>query len=218
MTVDVDGTFELAMFPLSTVIFPHQRVPLHVFEPRYRRLVDDVHAGDGQFGICMISRGSEVGGGDERVNIGTLVDLRAVFPFEDGRSMLVVDGRERICVENWLEDGPYPRARVRFLPTQDQPNDEELLTSTEAAVRSLRNLHSEMNPDSCVERDCGLEVDVAVRVWQLCAMTPMATLDQLKLLTIDTADERLLALSEICCERYGDLMRQLSLQHQPDEG
>jgi hypothetical protein len=45
----------------------------------------------------------------------------------------------------------------------------------------------------------------------------MATLDQLRLLSIDDADERLTALSEICCERYGDLMRQLALQASEDE-
>lgn len=205
--------FELPMFPLSTVIFPHQRVPLHVFEPRYRRLVDDVHAGNGRFGICLIARGSEVGGGDERVNVGTIVELKAVFPFSDGRSMMVVEGRERIRVRTWLDDSPYPRAEVELMAGHDQPSDLELLATTEAAVRSLRNLHSEMHPDSCVERDCGLDDDPHVRAWQLCAMTPMATLDQLKLLKVDAADGRLTTLAEICCERYGDLMRQLSQLH-----
>jgi uncharacterized protein len=213
----VDGPVELPMFPLSTVIFPHQRVPLHVFERRYRRLVDDVHAGDGHFGICLIARGSEVGGGDERVDVGTLVELKALFPFSDGRSMMVVDGKERVSVREWLPDGPYPRAIVAPLPESRHPKDAALLDATENEVRALRNLHSEMYPDSCMERDCELEVDVDVRTWQLCAMTPMATLDQLRLLSINCADERLAALGEICRERYGDLMRQLELFHQDPE-
>jgi Lon protease-like protein len=142
--------FELPMFPLSTVIFPHQRLPLHVFEPRFRRLVDDVHAGDGRFGICLIARGSEVGGGDERVALGTLVELRAVFPFSDGRSMLVVDGRERIRVRRWLDESPYPRAEVEVHRESARAPTPELLAATEAAVRALRHLHSEMHPESCV--------------------------------------------------------------------
>ncbi len=199
------------MFPLSTVVFPHQRVPLHVFEPRYRQLVEDVTAGDGCFGICLIARGSEVGGNDERVDIGTLVEITAVYPFADGRSMLIVDGRDRIQVREWLDDQPYPRARVEILPTDEMPSDLELLARTEASVRSLRNLHSEMFPDNCMEVDCGLALEACERVWQLCAITPMATLDQMKLLTEDRCDSRLAMLAEICCERYGDLTRQLAV-------
>lgn len=214
----MDGPVELPMFPLSTVIFPHQRIPLHVFERRYRQLVDDVHAGNGLFGICLIARGSETGGGDERVDIGTLVELKALFPFSDGRSMMVVDGRERLRVKEWLTDRPYPRAVVVPLPEEGEPGDGDLVESTESAVRSLRNMHSEMYPDSCVGRDCDLEVDAAVRTWQLCAMTPMATLDQQKLLRIDSTNKRLLALGEICHERYGDLMRQLELFHEDPSG
>ncbi len=198
------------MFPLSSVVFPHQRVPLHVFESRYRQLVDDVQANDGRFGICLIAGGSEVGGGDVRVDIGTVVHLEAVFPFSDGRSMLVVDGQERIRVVQWLSDDPYPRAIVETMVTDEVPNDPALLRSTEAAVRSLRNLHSEMHPDSCVEMDCAMSEQTCVRAWQLCALTPAATLDQLKLLKAVSCDARLRTLGEICCERYSDLMRQLS--------
>ena len=199
------------MFPLSTVVFPFQRIPLHVFEPRYRQLVDDVNSGDGRFGICLIARGSEVGGHDDRVEVGTLVELRAVFPFSDGRSMLVVDGQSRIIVHEWLEDNPYPQAKVEILAGDDRPHDLGLLMTTEAAVRSVRNLHSEMHPDSCVDVDCALEIDPCVRAWQLCAVTPMATLDQLRLLRLNSADDRLHSLTEVCGERYGDLTRQLAV-------
>ena len=61
----------LPMFPLSAVLFPHSSMPLHVFEPRYRELMRDCLAGDGRFGIVLIERGSEVGGGDERSTLGT---------------------------------------------------------------------------------------------------------------------------------------------------
>ncbi len=201
------------MFPLSSVVFPHQRVPLHVFEPRYRQLVDDVRAGDGRFGICLIARGAEFGGGDQRVDVGTLVETAAVFPFSDGRSMLVVDGQERIHILGWLSDDPYPRAVVEIVPGVATPSEPALLAATESAVRALRNLHSEMHPDSCVDTECGFAADPCVRAWQLCAVTPMATLDQLQLLRLSSADERLRQLLEICCERYGDLTRQLTVDN-----
>jgi hypothetical protein len=62
---------QLGMFPLSTVLFPHAQIPLHVFEPRYRALTKDALAGDSRFGIVLIERGSEVGGGDQRMAVGT---------------------------------------------------------------------------------------------------------------------------------------------------
>ena len=207
----MSAVFELAMFPLSSVIFPHQRVPLHVFEPRYQKLVADVTSAKGHFGICLIARGSEVGGGDQRVDVGTLVDVQSTFPFSDGRCMLVVEGKERIRVEEWLVDDPYPRAMVRIDSGEEVPTDLALLAATEAGVRALRSLHSEMNPDSCVDVGCEMEQEPCVRSWQLCAMAPMATLDQVMLLGEDRCDERLRMLGEICCERYGDLMRQLDL-------
>ena len=65
------------MFPLGNVLFPHAQLPLHVFEPRYRALAETCLAGDGEFGVVLIERGSEVGGGDTRFSIGTVARGRS---------------------------------------------------------------------------------------------------------------------------------------------
>jgi uncharacterized protein len=62
----------MPMFPLGTVLFPHALLPLHVFEPRYRLMTRRVLAGDGELGVVLIERGSEVGGGDTRFGVGTV--------------------------------------------------------------------------------------------------------------------------------------------------
>ena len=67
----------LGMFPLSTVLFPQAGLPLHVFEERYRTLMAECLDGDGEFGVVLIARGSEVGGGDQRVDIGTVARIPA---------------------------------------------------------------------------------------------------------------------------------------------
>ncbi|MET1002223.1 MAG: LON peptidase substrate-binding domain-containing protein, partial [Acidimicrobiia bacterium] len=51
------------MFPLGSVLFPHALLPLHVFEPRYRVMMRHCLEGDKEFGVVLIERGSEVGGG-----------------------------------------------------------------------------------------------------------------------------------------------------------
>lgn len=102
----------LPMFPVSTVLFPYDRLPLHVFEPRYRSLVADCLAADGRLGVVLISRGSEVGGGDERNDVGTEACIEVAEPQPDGRWHLVVRGQELLRVTRWLDDRPYPSAYV----------------------------------------------------------------------------------------------------------
>ena len=101
------------MFPLSAVLFPHASMPLHVFEPRYRELMRDCLAGDARFGVVLIERGSEVGGGDERSGLGTRGVITKSVELPDGRWVLQLEGEAVIEVEQWLPDDPYPVALVR---------------------------------------------------------------------------------------------------------
>ena len=92
----MDGVVTLPMFPLSAVVFPGSLLPLHVFEARYRQLVEDLDDTGGRFGIVLITRGSEVGGGDVRSSIGVEVEVEYLSTGADGRSMLVVRALERL--------------------------------------------------------------------------------------------------------------------------
>src|ERR1019366_3591141 len=67
----------MPMFPLSMVLFPGAPLPLRVFEERYQQLVKDTVDRGRAFGVVLISRGSEVGGGDQRLSIGTLAEIEA---------------------------------------------------------------------------------------------------------------------------------------------
>src|SRR5277367_5064047 len=121
------------MFPLAAVVFPTTELPLHVFELRYQQLTRDVLLGDREFGICLISRGCEVGGGDERVSIGTRVRVELAAPLADDRWILVTRGVERIRVVEWLEDDPYPRAIVESLPVEGPDVSHQSVLATLAA-------------------------------------------------------------------------------------
>src|SRR5438445_9063509 len=105
----------LPMFPLQTVLFPGVAMPLHVFEPRYRALTRHCLDGDGRFGVVLIERGSEVGGGDVRVSVGTRALIVESAELPDGRWVLMVVGVERVEVSRWLPDDPYPQAEVSVL-------------------------------------------------------------------------------------------------------
>jgi len=110
------------MFPLGSVLLPGGIMPLHVFEPRYRQLVIDCLASDDappEFGVTLIERGWEVGGGDERATIGTVARMVDVQALPDGRYAVIAVGTRRLRVNAWLPDDPYPLADVDDWPDDD---------------------------------------------------------------------------------------------------
>jgi Lon protease-like protein len=186
-------------------------VGLCVFENRYQRLLDDVS--DAQhFGTSLIARGSEVGGGDERTFVGTMLSIRGQQRMPDGKILVVAEGVSCFAIESWLEDQPYPRAVARERCCDDVMIDPDLLRLAESSVRALRHLQSEVAADEMFATNCSMADDPWIRSWQLCSMTPMALLDQFKVISLSDPNERLRLLVEICCERYGDYERMLALE------
>ena len=88
------------MFPLGCVLFPEAILPLHVFEERYRVMVEEIMDTDRSFGVVLIERGNEVGGGEIRKEIGTLAEIIDSKKFIDGRSLLVTRGVRRVQVDS----------------------------------------------------------------------------------------------------------------------
>jgi Lon protease-like protein len=201
---------ELPMFPLGMVVFPFQTLALCVFEPRYLQMLSDIEERP-TFGTCLIERGSEVGGGDVRTSVGTVVSVVGSQPLSNGQTLIAVQGQHCVEVTRWLEDAPYPRALVRERCCDDLAVDPHLLRSTESAVRALRALQSEVQTDECLRGNCEMADDPWERAWQLCSMTPMSALDQFKLLSLSDPNDRLRLVAEICCERYGDYQRMLAV-------
>src|ERR1700735_1313626 len=109
----------LPMFPLGTVLFPHAVIPLHVFEPRYRTLMQHCLDADRRFGVVLIERGSEVGGGDQRAGVGTQGLISRGGELPDGRWVLEVTGERPVGIDEWLPDDPYPIAVVSDHPPEN---------------------------------------------------------------------------------------------------
>lgn len=188
----------LPMFPLGTVLVPHQVLPLHVFEPRYRALVHDCLAGDGELGVVLIERGSEVGGGDQRTSVGTVAQIAEAARLPDGRWALAVVGDRRLQVRGWLPDDPYPRAEVDDWP--DEPSSPEALAGAlDRIVPVLRRalaLAAELG-DPVVPATVELAEDPEVRAWQCTVIAPLGPLDRQALLASPAATTRMDALGAL---------------------
>lgn len=127
-------SMELPLFPLHVVLFPGRPLPLHVFEPRYRRLLADCLDGERRFGVVAIRSGVEVGAPAETFDVGTIARIEQVTPLEDGRFDLHTRGTQRFRIRRRLLDDPYPCADVELL--DDAPLDE----AAEARSGELREI------------------------------------------------------------------------------
>ncbi|MET0664636.1 MAG: LON peptidase substrate-binding domain-containing protein [Acidimicrobiales bacterium] len=181
----------MPMFPLGTVLFPTMLLPLHVFEPRYRALVDDCVAGYGEFGVTLIERGSEVGGGDVRTDVGTVARIVQVERFEDGRFAVAAVGTRRIRIERWLADDPYPRAEV--VDWEDVGTTETALDDADALFRRALALAAELG-EAPAPLDVELADDPAMATFQIGALAPLGPLDRQALLATERPDDRVTLL------------------------
>lgn len=184
------------MFPLGSVLFPGAVLPLHVFEPRYREMVRDcLAAEEHEFGVALITRGSEVGGGDLRSMVATVARLIQVAEIDDGRFALVTIGTRRIRIDRWLEDSPYPRAEIS--DWSDEFADDGQLAHDLAVmfqrVRRVNALASEMG-DRHGDPMAEISSDAVLGSYQLCSLAPLGAADQQHLLAAPGPSERLMRL------------------------
>jgi Lon protease-like protein len=181
----------LPIFPLGSVLFPGVGLPLHIFEDRYRVLMFDLtrEGVEPEFGVVLIERGSEVGGGDIRSEVGTVARIVEAEELADGRWVLVAAGTARFRVVEWLEDDPYPLAMVEEL-TDEVPAD---LSKAEATVRRVLGLRSELGEPS-TPVDFTVSEEPTLAAWQLCAALPVGPFDHQRLLTMEDPVERMSTL------------------------
>lgn len=194
----------MSMFPLGMVMMPTMVVPIHVFEPRYRQMTRDCLDGAREFGVVLIERGSEVGGGDTRTDAGTVATILDAQEFPDGRWGLVAGGTRRIRISRWLQDDPYPRAEVTDWPdaTDGDGGGVEIaakLPPVEATWRRVLALQSELGAPG-LPADFEISGDPLTAVWQLSAMSPLGPLDRQRLLTAENATLRLSLLAELLAD------------------
>lgn len=109
------NVIELSLFPLNTVLFPGQLLPLHIFEDRYRLMIRRCLAEDLPFGIVLIKQGEEVGATAEPHAVGTLARIVESTHLPDGAMDVVVVGMERFRIRCLFHDQPYLRGEVETL-------------------------------------------------------------------------------------------------------
>lgn len=196
------------MFPLGSVLFPTMVLPLHVFEPRYRELTRACLDGDREFGVVLIERGSEVGGGDVRFDVGTVARIVDEAELEDGRWVLATVGTRRIRVDAWLPDAPYPRADIS--DWEDPPASPHLQEASEPLIPLLRRvlaLTAEVG-EPAAPATVELSDDPVLAGYQAAAVAPLGPSDKQRLLAAPSPEERL----GLCLQLLADAEELLRLR------
>ncbi len=194
----------MAMFPLGSVLLPGGVLPLKVFEPRYRQLVQDILADDlhpPEFGVTLIERGREVGGGDQRSTVGTLARIVDIQVLPGNMYGLAAVGVERFRVIAWLPDDPYPLADVDMWPDEidDVEHHDDDLRSSEMTVRiasihrRIRTINREVEQlgELVPLPDQEISDDPRLAVYHLGALAPLGPADRQRMLTAPSLSSRL---------------------------
>lgn len=146
---------ELPLFPLKTVLFPGQLLPLHIFEPRYQTMIRRCLADDSQFGVVLIRAGEEVGEAvAEPHPVGTFTRIVESTHLPDGTMNIITVGTERFRIRQLLHDQPYLRGEVEAfpLPAPADPARVRLLTE-QVRARVLRYIE-------LIAEAAGLKIEV----------------------------------------------------------
>ena len=208
----------VAMFPLGSVLLPYTPLVLRVFEPRYLtmmgRLLD---VKDPEFGVVLIERGLEAGGGDQRSSVGTMARILQV---EAGASDLyvVAVGGERITVDRWGEDDPHPVAEVsEMAPLVWDEALAPLHREAEQIVRRLATLASVLD-EARWDPGTDLSDDPVESSWQLAAIAPLGEYDRFRLLNSTSLGGLLRGIIDLCLEEEPVLIARAADARDADTG
>ena len=107
---------KLPLFPLNTVLFPGMMLPLHIFEPRYRKMINLCLEDSAPFGVVLIQSGPEVGGRAAPYRIGTYASIARVERLPGGRLNIEAVGQERFRILALHDDEAYLTGIVELYP------------------------------------------------------------------------------------------------------
>lgn len=186
---------QIPLFPLQAVLFPHGRMPLQIFEPRYLDLIKDSLKNNRGFGVIWLRDGREVVGvkASPKVRlaeIGTFAEIVDWHSLDNGLLGVVIEGRRKFTINSAVQqaDGLW-RAEVDWIAEEPfialSPESEELMVLLRQLLRHPQIAQLGM-PEECEDVDsltcmlCQLlPIDEATKYALLSAMDPLTRLEEL---------------------------------------
>jgi Lon protease-like protein len=133
---------DFPLFPLSLVALPNEQVPLHIFEARYRTMINECLSRETEFGIIWLSE-AEL----KPVGCACMIE-RVIDQMEDGRMNILTRGTRPFRLVERQDDLPYPAGTVEFLADRTEEPDIEAGESARAAYTELVEGATDTTPDA----------------------------------------------------------------------
>ncbi|MBR9987222.1 MAG: LON peptidase substrate-binding domain-containing protein [Desulfosarcina sp.] len=177
-------TITIPLFPLGLVLLPGMRLPLHIFEERYKQMIADCLADHRPFGIVLFD-------GQAIHSVGCMARIDKVMKrYDDGRMDIMTRGGERFVLRELIEDRAYLEARVFFFDdTEKVSSDDNLEDVIETAMNLLKeasDIDIEFDPSNF-----GGRIDPKQLSFLIAALEGFAPAERQGLLEMTSPSERL---------------------------
>ena len=203
----------LPIFPLPLVLFPGVTIPLHIFEPRYRRMLADCLERDRRFGIVFLAEGTSEDtlgiGGD----VGCIAHIETHEELPDGRSNIIVVGRERFTLRAFVMS-PLPYHVGMVVPYEDSAEPAALLAPLATRVRERFERIARAARTISDDQDAIPELpeDPALLAFRIASFIDLSVDDRRRLLASTSPGARLRTVDGVL-ESAVDPMEQRAVTH-----
>jgi len=208
------------VFPLpDVVLFPDTILPLHIFEPRYRKMVRDSSRGHGLIGMALLRPAGDAGRGErpDMHSVGTVGRIEQLTPLPDGRFTLNLVGLVRVKYRELISDKPYRLAGIRPLAEREVDENDPRVTRAKldllaAQAMLTHEIEGEQAPTLFVDE----RLSFTRAVNGACANLPVTAELRQELLALDDLFERQQRVSRLISGLLESLLRLRSQRGEPD--
>jgi Lon protease-like protein len=201
----------IPLFPLNTILVPGLVLPLHIFEPRYRLMIQELleipEEEEREFGIVAVRDGHDISASGIAAlhPVGTSTILREANSHEDGRYDIVTTGSRRFHINSLDTSTPLLRADVDWLPEPETPQTEEIVLLTSKALNDFSNYRAALSGefDGNISMLEELPTDPTVVSYLLTAAILLPTAERQELLAAQNSEERLVHIRTLLKREIG---------------
>jgi Lon protease-like protein len=203
---------EIPLFPLPTlVLFPHALVPLHIFEERYKLMINTCIDRDEVFGVILLRAGAETESEETIHRVGVTARIVQVERLDSGRMNILTEGEDRFRIHRFTQQEPYWKGLVDFIRDDDSPHAVDALSrEVSERYRTTAALSAKLN--STNDPKAVLSDSPSELSYMISHVLDIEPEDKQKLLEMKSSFERLRALLSHLDESIQKLEQQLALK------
>jgi Lon protease-like protein len=188
---------DIPLFPLNVVLMPGTPLPLHIFEERYKQMVDECLESGAEFGMVLADES-----GTRQVGCTAKI-VELVQRYDDGRMVILVEGARRFKLNNVMTGEPYYVGDVEYL--EDEPAEDDVSALAEECVALLERVI-----EAATEGSVGIEIEPPYRnlAFAIAGRIEFDLEARQEILELPTEKERLTKVKALLAEAADRLERE----------